>query len=207
MKKPLFYLLVLLTVNFLVFFHFSFFLLLIPLYAILLLSKNPKKTFFWLCFLNLFIGFWVGILWFCGESSEAIVVLVRANVIVGVSLGLYYGRDYLFVVLSLQDLLPKKLNILIFLSAKMMGEFAREIEKSKQVFQIRSEGRRDIGFVCRTYGCLIGKLICHGLQRVQKIEMMMRVRGYNGYFYSLLEQKMGWKDWGLLCVVIGVVYL
>lgn len=206
MKKPLFYFLILLGFNLLVFSHFSFSLLFVALYALLFLSINAKKTFLWLLFLNALLGVWVGVLWFFGDRSEAMLIWGRANCIVGLSLGLYYGRDFLFVAQSLQNLLPKKLNLLILMSAKMMGELKLELESAKRTLEVRACGRKDFGFLCHCYGYLIGKMICHGLQRAQKIEIMLNVRGYEGRFYTLRSERVEWKDWGILLVILmGVV--
>lgn len=205
MKKPLFYFLILLAINILVFSHFSFTLLFVALYALIFLSANPKKALLWLLFLNALIGLWVGILWFFGDRGEAMLIWGRANCIVGLSLGLYYGRDFLFIVQSLEGFLPKKLNFLILMSAKMMGELKVELEGAKRTLAVRGCGRKNLSFLCHAYGYLIGKMICHGLQRAQKIEIMLNVRGYKGKFHSLKSEIMEWKDWGILLVMIAGV--
>lgn len=206
MKKPLFYFLSLLAFNILVFSHFSYALLFVALYAVMFLSCDVRGTFFWLGFLNLLLGVWVGILWFFGDQNEALLIFARANCIVGLSLGLYYGRDFLFVVKSLETLLPKKLNFLILMSAKMMGELKGEVERAKRTLEVRGCGKRGFAFLCHSYGYLIGKIICHGLQKAQKIEVMLGIRGYEGRFYTLRDEGVGLKDWGLVVVmIVGVV--
>ena len=202
MKKPLFYFVILVVFDCLVFFAFSPFLLLVALYGVLILSKNLRTTLLWLLFLNLFITLWVGVLWAFGDRGEAMVVLMRANCIIGLSLGLFFGRDYLFVVKSLEAFLPKKMNLLVLMSAKMMSELKVEIEKAKHTLEVRGGRRGGFGFLCHSYGYLIGKLICLGLQKAQKMGAMLEVRGYNGRFYALRQESVGLKDWGLVLVMI-----
>ncbi|WP_147288590.1 hypothetical protein [Helicobacter brantae] len=206
MKKPFFYFVILVVFDCLVFFDFSPFLLLVALYGVLVLSKNLKKTLLWLLFLNLFIALWVGVLWVFGDRGEAIVVLMRANCIIALSLGLFFGRDFLFIAQSLQSFLPKKMNFLILMSSKMMSELRVEIEKAKYTLKVRTCGRGGFAFLCHSYGYLIGKIICLGLQKAQKIGAMLEVRGYNGHFYALREERVEVKDWGLvLAMIVSVV--
>lgn len=202
MKKPLFYFVILVIFDCFVFFDFSPFLLLVALYGVLILSKNLKKTLFWLLFLNLFIALWVGVLWIFGDREEAMLVLMRANCIIGLSLGLFFGRDFLFITQALEVFLPKKMNFLILMSAKMMSELKGEIEKAKYTLKVRSCGREGLAFLCHSYGYLIGKIICLGLQKAQRIGAMLEVRGYEGRFYALRQESVELRDWGLVVVMI-----
>lgn len=204
MKQPSFYFLLLLCAYGSIFLLPSFWLFVPALYVFLFLSNSLSKSLFWLGVFNLFVAFWLFFLLWGGEKQEALKIFWTSNLFIIFALGLYCHRGAIFITQSLQNTLPKKLNLLIFLSAKLIDELKNNLNKTKLTLQARLPASPSFLLTCKAYGYLLGKLICHGLLRSEELEVTLRVRGYEGGRMDFFTQNATIKDYFALALLLGV---
>lgn len=211
MTRPNFYFLLLLCAYGCIFLFPSYWLFLPALYVFIYLSHTLRKSLFWLGIFNLLMLFWLSFLILGGEWKKGFKILWVSNLFITFALGLYCHRGTMFITQSLQNFSPKKMNILVFLSAKLIDELKHELKISKHTFQIRLPSHSNLIITCKAYGYLIGKLICHGLLRAEQLSVTLKVRGYDGSRLGILSEFATIKDYfalGLLLIsiLLGELY-
>lgn len=195
MNRPRFYFFLLISAYMCIFILPSFWLFLPALYVFIVLSHTLSKSLFWLSAFNMLVLFWLLFLVLGGEWSEAFRIFWTSNLFMIFALGLYCNRGAIFITQSLQNIFPKKLNLLIFMSAKLIDDLKTDLEKSKKTLKIRLPNSASFLLTCKAYGYLIGKLICHGLLRSQKLLVVLKIRGYEGEKLGVFEEKSIYKDY------------
>ncbi|WP_300223616.1 hypothetical protein [uncultured Helicobacter sp.] len=207
MKQPSFYFLLLLCAYGCIFLFPSFWLFIPALYVFFYLSNSFLKSLFWLGVFNIFIGFWLLFLVFGGEGEEALRIFWTSNLFITFALGLYCHRGAIFITQSLQNIFPKKLNLLVFLSAKLIDELKNDLSKNKQTLQVRLPASSGFFLTCKAYGYLIGKLICHGILRAEELGIMLGVRGYDGGKIDFFTQSARMRDYFAFALLLGAVLI
>lgn len=207
MKQASFYFLLLFCAYVSIFFFSSLWLFIPALYVFLFLSNSLSKSFFWLGIFNVFIAFWLCFLLLGGEREEALRIFWTSNLFITFALGLYCHRGAIFITQSLQNILPKKLNLLIFLSAKLIDELKVDLSKAKQTLHIRLPNSPSFLLTCKAYGYLLGKLICHGLLRAEELDLTLKIRGYRGERINFFFQNATIKDYFALALLLGAVLM
>lgn len=206
MKRPSFCFLLLLSAYVCIFLCPSYWLFIPAFYVFFFLSHTLSQSLFWLGVFNALIMFWLGFLIWGGEWDEALRIFVTSNLCISFALGLYCNRGAIFITQSLQNIFPKKLNLLIFMSAKLIDELKYDLHKSKQTMQIRLPSSPSFPLTCKTYGYLIGKLICHGLLRAQQLFLTLKIRGYDGSKIGIFEENVGGRDC-IAVILLGIAVL
>ena len=206
MTRPSFYFLLLFCAYVCIFLLPSYWLFLPALYVFIFLSHTLKKSLFWLGMFNVLIIFWLSFLVFAGEWNQAVKIFCTSNLLITFSLGLYCHRGAIFITQSLQNLSPRKMNILVFLSAKLIDELKNELKISKQTLQIRLPSHSKFLLTCKAYGYLIGKLICHGLLRAEQLSLTLKIRGYDGSKLGIFAESATNKDYfALILLLISIL--
>lgn len=207
MTRPSFYFFLLLCSYGCIFLFPSYWLFLPALYVLFYLSHTLSKSLFWLGIFNILILFWLSFLALGGEWDKALKIFWTSNLFITFALGLYCHRGAIFITQSLQNFSSKKMSILIFLSAKLIDELKHDFKTSKQTLQIRLPSNPGFFLVCKAYGYLIGKLICHGLLRSEQLALTLKIRGFDGSKLGILTQSATIKDYFAFLLLITSVFL
>lgn len=173
------------------------------LFAFLLLSERRVKILFWLSTLNIFVCFIVVSYVLNGDLTSAKAVFVRTNLILLLTLSLFFGKDQYFLAKALYALYaPQKLIAAAVISGRSLRELLERISKIPDTLKIRGVKIKFSIFTYRAYANIIGKIIVEGFDKSSKIYDAMNVRGYKGHIGFLDIQRAEFREFALLALTL-----
>lgn len=175
------------------------------IFAFLFLQKQKLRTAIWLAWLNIFAVFIALSYALNGDFLNAKAVFIRTNLIVGLALGLFLGREQFFLIQALSQLkVSQKIIAIMLINNKLFEELLERASKIPAVLKARGVRVGTSIFTYRAYANLLGKMIVLGLDRSFEIHRTMLARGYSGRLSFLPASPLRVRDLALLALVVAV---
>ena len=179
-----------------------------PLLLAILQKKFFLKTLKKLLFLNVFILI-MGISAVVKQDYEfALLIVLRANVLIIFSLLIFSDKSLFDIAASLQTLkAPPKLIALFFFVGKFVIIIKNEFETTKQVMKIRNFKSKSNLFSYKIYANVIGMMIVKCFDRAEKLKYSMILRNFQGQIYQSNIDKFTFMDFLIFISVLASIFL
>ncbi|MDR2905659.1 MAG: energy-coupling factor transporter transmembrane protein EcfT [Helicobacteraceae bacterium] len=144
-----------------------------------------------LVFLNLFIAVIAASLYFWGDKEEALLIFVRSNLILFVSLIFFARSNENEIAIALAKLkLPAKVISTIFFSLKIIVLLKYEFSRFRRALLLREFTLKANRRSYKIIGGFLATLLLRAIERSEKLEKTMLLRGFNGKIHSLTKEKI-----------------
>lgn len=157
--------------------------------------------------LNIFIIFIVFfILAAHADTSSALHVFLRANLIIGVNIALFIKfmpEDFYYGFHSLR--LPDRFTVLLFLCIKYIDILGREYRKMREALKVRGFKAGTNLFTYRTLAYTAGMLFVRSMDRAVKLSESMTLRGFKGRLYPF--NAVSWRPVDALMVSMLIIQI
>lgn len=180
-----------------------FFPMLFPLIYMIFIAKNHLlfllKRLAWL---NTFILLVVFTLILQQNTSLALLIFLRSNLILAFMLLLFYDKDEFAISLGMKQLrLSNKLTTLVFFTAKSIFLIKREFELFKKTLYTRGFSPKTDLLTYKTLAGFVGILLIKALERSTHLQKAMLLRSFRGEVYTLNTPNSLSRHDILLCVI------
>jgi len=179
------------------------------LFLILVSLKAGLRPLLRLLRLNLIILFiCTTILFFHNDASYALLIFLRANLILSANLllitphgkmGIYYG----FCGLRF----PDKFTVLLFFVIKYIEILGAEYKKMRDSLKIRCFNPKTNLFTYKTVGYLVGMLFIKSMEKAKSLHHAMILRGFKGKLYPFNTHPLTASDTLLAVVLVAQTIL
>lgn len=180
MKNPTFTLIILIIYSFFIGLSKHIFLLFfIPILILFFIKKefmisNLKKLFF----LNLFIIIIALNPLINGNYELAILVFLRANLIIFFSILLFSGVDDFFLIYATKNIFGKKLSILIYFTIRFINSLKTEFKRLKKTLKARGFVSKTSLFTYKIYANITAMLFLSAYEKANLVEKTIKIRGF-----------------------------
>lgn len=121
---------------------------------------------------------------------------------------LFAATDPLHLGSALRALhVPEPLVRLFIAVTRQFGVIRAEFARLQDAMRARAFHPRSNRHTWRSYGHLMGMLIVRALERAERVEEAMRLRGYSGYFPHTRLAPPAMPDWAITAALIGATAL
>ena len=141
---------------------------------------------------------------------QALVILLRANAIVMVSLALLATIDAVTFGHALASLrVPERLVHLLLFTVRYIEVLHAEYHRLRTAMKCRVFQPRNSLHTYKSIGYLVGMLLIRSFERSERILMAMKCRGFNGQFHLLKEFTLTKRDvtFSMLAVLFMLMVL
>ena len=180
-------------------------LLLLPiLVQAMILRGDLKAIFFNVLKVNIFIGITFLILLFEGKNELAILVFVRANLILWFTLSFEFDGFKLYQ--GLQNLkVHNNFSLILFFTVKYIEVLFSSILRLKEVLKVRGfQGKFNMK-TFKTYGDIFAFMIYTSVNKMQMVHDVIHIRCKNDRILPVNKIKFEVNEILLLLTILGVI--
>lgn len=157
-------------------------------------------------FLNIFIALIALNFWYFGQTKMAILVALRANLIIFFTLLLFYKFNIFEICSGIAEIkFCAKFAFLLFFSVKFIDALKKEFKRILKTLKARSFIAKTDIFSLKTYANIVGILFICAINRSENLQKALIVRNFNGNFKIIgSAQKINFAEILLLITIICV---
>ncbi|MDR1911144.1 MAG: energy-coupling factor transporter transmembrane protein EcfT [Helicobacteraceae bacterium] len=166
-------------------------MIVLPIVLAYILRRDLSITLKRLAFLNTFIIIIAASLLFNEENRLALLIFIRSNMLLFVSLILFARADSAAIALGFSKLrAPKKFVALLFFTAKLISILRSEFDRFRRALFLRSFRLKTNTISYRLIASFLGLLIIKCFKRADALRKTMILRGFNGKILTLNEPRI-----------------
>lgn len=161
--------------------------MLLPLlYSGLFVKDSWPKILKRLIWLNSFIALIAITLIWQDQTSVALLLFLRSNLILLFVLILFYDKDEFSIAMSMHQLgFPHKLTTIVFFTAKFIFLIKHEFVHFRKTLHVRGFIPKTNLLSYQTMAGFVGILVIKALKRSQELQKALYLRGFKREIYSL----------------------
>jgi cobalt/nickel transport system permease protein len=178
----------------------------LPLIYVLFLQRQWLVSILkkWLV-LNLFILFLVLFVYF-QNPNEALILLVRTNMILLFNLSLFYhskGFDIVRGLLALK--FPNIFVSVFYFTLVMIQQLFKELKQIKMALTARGFQPKSNGFTYEVFGNMFAMMFIKAIKKANSLNESMLLRGFSGQMYLLSQNKIALSQYALFGLIIFTI--
>ncbi|WP_294965876.1 energy-coupling factor transporter transmembrane component T [Sulfurimonas sp.] len=168
------------------------FIFLLPIGIILFYEKEYLFTIFKkLIFINLFIVLLV-IFVFFQNQNEALILLIRTNLILLFNIALFHKSKGYDIVRGLDALnFPAKVVSVFYFSLSLIIYLLKDFKETKNTLKSRGFKSTTSIFTYQTYGNIFGMIFVKALRKSEDMTYSMQSRGFEDKIFFLSSNSIG----------------
>lgn len=158
-----------------------------------------------LLLLNIFIGILVLFVYF-QNSSNALELLIRTNLILLFNLTLFHKSQGYDIVRGLDDLgFPSKIVSVFYFTLNLISYLMKEFKEMKNTLKLRGFKNNTSLYSYQTYGNIFAMMFIKALKKSENIQFSMDARGFKNKIYFLHSSNVSSFDKILLGFIIIIL--
>lgn len=169
--------------------YLSYFI--IVLFTIFITKRLYLKEIF---VLNIFVAMVVIPIAF-SDIILAKLIFIRSNLIIILSLQLFYKKDLYMIIKALHTMrLPKKFVAVVFFAIKSIDILLKEIQKINKTLKARGFVAKTNIFTYTTYANMIAMLIIKCIVKSKQLQKALIIRGFENEIYIIQDNHYSLVD-------------
>jgi len=168
------------------------YLFLLPLFVVLFFEKeNFLSIFKKVVLLNFFILFLVVFVYF-KDSSEALELFVRTNMILLFNIALFYTSQGYDLARGMQSLgFNSKVVSVLYFTLSLTNFIKKDFKETKNTLKARGFSAGTSMFTYQTYGNIFAMILVKALRKSEDMKVGMSARGFEDKIYFLNSNTIG----------------